>query len=334
VKGSWGNNASQPKLTKTGTNTYKLVIGPVLKAFYSVGNSETITDIAVVFRSSDGSQQTNPDIFVSIYADGLNVAFTNPSQNEVFDLNETITISAESNVNSDLELFINGSSVQTASSTKTISKSHTFTTTGSATIKTVATLSGDSKESEISVYVKTPTQNATQPAGLSYGVNKVSDESVTFLLQASQKSDVFVIGEFTNWGINQSYQMFKDGDDFWLTITGLDKDTEYAFQYLIDYDLKIADPYSDKILDPQNDQYIPTATYANLKSYPTDLTTGIVSTFLIDDNFNWTNTSFSKPNKNNLVIYELLIRDFTLVGTDNIGDFKTAITKLDYLKKL
>ena len=49
--------------------------------------------------------------------------------------------------------------------------------------------------------------------------------------------------------------MKKDGEHFWLTLTGLVSGTEYAFQYLVDETLKIADPYADKILDP-DDQHI------------------------------------------------------------------------------
>jgi hypothetical protein len=45
---------------------------------------------------------------------------------------------------------------------------------------------------------------------------------------------------------------------------------------LVDGQLKIADPYSEKILDPNNDNSIPASTYPNLMPYPSQ-TTGIVS---------------------------------------------------------
>src|SRR5688572_31374748 len=55
------------------------------------------------------------------------------------------------------------------------------------------------------------------------------------------------------------FQMNKtpDGSYYWLTIHGLTANVEYAFQYLVDNTIYIADPYSEKILDPWNDQYIP-----------------------------------------------------------------------------
>ena len=124
--------------------------------------------------------------------------------------------------------------------------------------------------------------------------------------------------------------MKKDGEDFWLTVPGLNINTEYAYQYLIDYNIKVADPYSEKILDPWTDQFIKAGNYPNLKAYPTDLTTGYVSTFLINEPaYTWTVTDFTKPVQNNLIIYELHIRDFT-----ESDSFTEAITHLDYLKSL
>lgn len=330
VIGSWGNNTTQPKLTKTGANTYQLVITPNITTFYSVGGGEVVTDIAVVFRNSAGTTQTSPDIFIPIYATGLNVAITNPPNNSVYNLNDNITINAEASINANLELKVNNVSIQTGTSTTTISKAYTFTSTGNHTILATASQGGETKQESISVYVKTSTENQTKPSGLKNGFNNNGDGTVTFVLLAPNKTDVFLLGGFNNWALNKSYQMKKDGNYFWVTVNGLDANTEYAYQYHIDYDITIADPYATKVLDPNNDQYISNTTYPNLKGYPTGLTTGIVSTFKINaSNYTWQNTSFTKPDKENLVIYELLLRDFT--ETDSYQD---AITHLDYLQNL
>ena len=124
--------------------------------------------------------------------------------------------------------------------------------------------------------------------------------------------------------------MIKDGDDFWLTVPNLDIDTEYGYQYLIDYNSKVADPYSEKILDLWTDQYIKEGNYPDLKEYPSDLTTGYVSTFLInEENYTWNITDFVKPAQDNLIIYELHIRDFT-----ESDSYNEALTHLDYLESL
>lgn len=51
------------------------------------------------------------------------------------------------------------------------------------------------------------------------------------------------------------------------------------FQYFIDGKTKIADPYTEKILDPWNDSYILNETYPDLIQYPTGKTEGIVSVY-------------------------------------------------------
>ncbi|TBN00903.1 T9SS type A sorting domain-containing protein [Hyunsoonleella flava] len=329
VIGSWGNNTTQPQLTRLTANTYELVITPNITSFYNVDAGATVTNIAIVFRSEDGSQQSRPDLFIQIFEDGLNVTITNPSNDDVFDLNDNITITAESSTSADLELKVNNSSIATETGNTSISSAYTFTTTGAFTINASAVQGTETKEETISVYVKTPTQTETVPTGLEYGLNKNNDGSVTFVLQAPLKNDVFLLGTFNGWELNPMYQMKKDGDTFWLTLSGLDPDTEYAYQYYVDYSLRVADPYSKKVLDPSNDQFISDTTYPNLMDYP-EGTTGIVSTFQINEiSYNWQVNSFSKPDQENLVVYEMLIRDFT-----EEDSFLSAMTHLDYLENL
>ncbi|MDP3359155.1 MAG: alpha-amylase family glycosyl hydrolase [Lutibacter sp.] len=332
VIGTWGTNTTQPKLTRSTSNAnlYTLVITPTVYGFYGVATTVTITELNFVFRSSDGSTKNGPDIFIPIYAAGLNVTFTNPANNSAYNLNSSITISAEASVASNLVLFVNGTSIKTATNATVISTSYLLATAGNQILKAVATNGTEVKETTINIFVKTPTVNATKPAGLKYGFNKNPDNSVTFLLKAPLKTDVLILGDFNNWTLNATYQMKKDGEDFWLTVPALDINTEYAYQYFIDYSIKVADPYSEKILDPSNDQYIKPGNYPNLKAYPTNLTTGFVSTFLINEPaYTWNVTNFIKPGQNNLIIYELHIRDFT-----ESDSYNEALTHLDYLQSL
>ena len=332
VIADWSVNTTKAKLTRSTSNPnlYTFVITPTVYGFYGVATSVVITELNFVFRSSDGSKQSRPDIFIPIYAAGLNIAFTNPANNSSYNLNSSITISADASVASNLELFVNGTSIKTATNATAITTSYILTTAGNQILKAVATNGTEVKETTINIFAKTPTVNATKPVGLKYGFNKNPDNSVTFLLKAPFKNDVLILGDFNNWTLNANYQMKKDGDDFWLTVPGLDINTEYAYQYFIDYSIKVADPYSEKILDPSNDQYITSANYPNLKAYPVNKTTGNVSTFKINqENYIWTNTNFTKPAQSNLIIYELLIRDFTASSS-----FNEAITKLDYLASL
>ena len=148
------------------------------------------------------------------------------------------------------------------------------------------------------------------------------------------KNRVSVIGEFpgSNWTEQTLYAMNKtpDGNYWWLQVNGLTPGTEYTFQYLVDGSLKVGEPYAEKILDPSNDGAIASATYPSLKPYPTGLTTGIVSVLQTNaPGYNWAVNNFSRPDKRNLVVYELLLRDFIAAH-----DWKTLRDTLSYLKTM
>ena len=141
---------------------------------------------------------------------------------------------------------------------------------------------------------------------------------------------VFVVGDFSNWVPNSTSRMKKDGDRFWITLDNLSPEVEYGYQYFIDGELYIADPYTEKVLDPYNDKWIDESTYPDLKAYPEGKTTGIVSVLKIDETpYQWDNTSFNPPAKENLVIYEMLLRDFLAAH-----DWTTLTDTLDYFTKL
>ncbi len=187
-----------------------------------------------------------------------------------------------------------------------------------------------------------PIKNEPLPANVKEGINIINNSTVTFVLYDKDKSGVHkdfahVIGDFNNWEPtkDEKSQMHRDNNSgcWWITVTGLDAAKEYAFQYYVgkagEDPIRIADAYSRKILDPSNDKYIPSSTYPDNKTYPAK-GNGIVSVFKIQpDTYNWQVTNFKTPATDNLVIYELLLRDFTEQGNIN-----GAIQKLDYLKDL
>ncbi|MCZ4225136.1 alpha-amylase family glycosyl hydrolase [Pedobacter rhodius] len=177
---------------------------------------------------------------------------------------------------------------------------------------------------------ETPTSPSVDlPAGAKDGVAFInSGKSAIVTLYAPGKTSVSLIGEFNNWSASASVmKKTSDGNTWWIQIDNLDPNTEYAYQFLVDGTLKVADPYCEKILDPANDSYISAATYPNLKAYPTGKSTGIVSIMQANQpTYTWKNTGFSRPDKNNLVIYELLVRDFT---TEH--NYASTLAKLDYL---
>jgi glycosidase len=172
------------------------------------------------------------------------------------------------------------------------------------------------------------------PAGnakLREGISRISSDSLAFVLFAPGKETVHLIGDFNNWTVSESCKMTKDSDGrFMIKIGGLDRDREYACQYLIDNKIRIADPYCRKISDPWNDHLIPSGIYPGMFPYPAGKTTEIamiVSTR--EDVYDWKVDSYAVGDMHNSVIYEILIRDFT--GERSI---KGVQDKLPYLKNL
>ena len=174
------------------------------------------------------------------------------------------------------------------------------------------------------------TKTTTLPSTAGDGVTFInSGKSVIFNLYAPGKTSVAVIGDFNSW-VPTAMKKTTDGTRWWVQIDNLNPSTEYSYQYYIDGSLKVADPYSHKILDPNYDSSIPTAVYPNLKAYPTGKTTGIVSDFYANDPaYSWKVTSFTPPAQKNLVIYELLMRDF--VATHS---YQTLTDTLNYIARL
>ena len=68
IKGSstWGNN-TQPTMTLVSGSTYSLTISPDLFNYFGVSNTNSITEICIIFRSSDATIQTT-DAFIPVGA--------------------------------------------------------------------------------------------------------------------------------------------------------------------------------------------------------------------------------------------------------------------------
>ena len=211
---------------------------------------------------------------------------------------------------------------------------------GSNTITiTAVTKSGVIRSDSVIVnYLENPPLvNEPVPEGIIEGINYYVDDDtrVTLCLFAPYKKFVYVMGDFNNWLPDPGYFMNRDSTApdtirWWLTLSDLTPQQEYAFQYFIDDEIRIADPYTEKILDPWNDQYITSATYPDLKPYPTGKTEHAVSILqTARETYEWQIEDFQRPPAKDLIIYELLVRDFVAAH-----DFKTLIDTLDYLQNL
>ena len=335
VIGDWNNNNNQPQLTRTETDLYELVISPNIREFYNVPAEQVVTGLAFVFRSSNSSQQTI-DLFLDVYETALNVAIINPPKGQpIVESGDVIEILVAAIESEEIILFINDEEVD---STTNSQLTYTFDTSeydfGTWTITASASDGTQTVEDESYLFIRPDPPVAELPEDVLPGINYIDDSTITLVLHdpPALKNYVFLIGDFNNWMITEENYMnvTPDGTHYWITLTGLTPDTEYGFQYFIDNEIRIADPYTHKILDPWNDHWISENIYPDLKPYPHDKTTGLVSIMHPGRTpYEWQVADFTPPAKEDMVIYELLIRDF--VETSAI---KTVMDSLDYLQKL
>ncbi|GMU95804.1 alpha-amylase family glycosyl hydrolase [Ignavibacterium album] len=351
VVGNWGDNQTQPALTRLGPNLYKLTIG-YPRIFYNVTNpSETIYALAFVFRSSDATKQTRPDIFINLYQPGLtlivqnpvvSVQFGDPQRSPAFvKEGETVPINIRAVVIQSLvqsiNLFVDGNQVAQSDSAQLIYNFvYSDYSIGPHMVKVVGVdTSGHTDSTSFMMFVNPPIVNAPLPTGIRPGINYTSPVTATLALFAPYKDFVYVIGDFNDWKVQTNYFMKRhfvnqDSVIWWIELSSLSPAAEYAFQYLVDGKIRTGDPYSQKILDPWNDQSIPSTTYPNLKPYPFYKTEKIVSVLqTAQSQYQWQVQNFQRPAKEKLVIYELLIRDFS-----TLRNFQFLIDTLSYLKSL
>ncbi len=349
VKTSWGQNTAETKLTRLDKNIYQLNINSI-RDYFGVPSNEKVLKIAMVFRSDipisgnnyrEGKNADGSDIFVDVYENNLNIKILNPTKyNSLIPANKPLAVCVEAMLNDTVKLFINNEQIfSVAQSSVLYPIMPNDLSPGTHWIKARAqNNSGQYVSDSISVYMRGNTVVEELPTELNPGINYIDNTTVTLVLNdpAGYKQFAFVIGDFSGWKPTDQTYMKKtpDGRNFWITISGLTPGKEYAYQYYIDGNLKIADPYCDKILDPWNDPWIPNENYPNLKRYPYDQTTGIVSVIKTNQaSYQWQVSSFEPVALNNtqqdLIIYELLIRDF--VDSRRVKDITDS---LDYLSRL
>ena len=181
----------------------------------------------------------------------------------------------------------------------------------------------------------------TRPSGVDNGIYYGSDgTSVTLCTYAASKTAaanrVFLIGDMTDWKLDAAHQLYKDGNYFWITLTGLESGKEYRFQYAVERSdgvrKQISDLYSEKVIHP-DDKWEPKTADPSLIDYPKRGADGGYVTVIQPGKpaYNWSDATlnFKRPDKNNLVIYELWVYDYTAART-----LENVRQRLDYLQQL
>ena len=331
VLAEWGTNIPQCKLERVDNNLWHYTIKGGPRAHYGVSEGETITHLAFVFRSSDNKievKDNGADIFIELAKEGLSVKILTPTHGSMLSVGKEYSVQVNQKAATSLKLYKNDVEVADTAE-ETLTYTYAPTEPEDVVFKAVASNGTESVEDSVAVTVLGDTETAPRPADADNGVT-INGNEATFVLFAPGKESVILLGDFNEYAPSNEYLMKRDGDYFWTTVSGLQEGVEYGYQYLVDGTIKIGDPYATKILDPWNDKWISASVYPNLKPYPTEYTTEVVSVFEINPTeYQWTATSYERPAENSLAIYELLIRDFTTEGS-----IDAVTAKLDYLETL
>ncbi len=337
--GSWTASAEASKFTyNPGTDTYTKTITP--SVYY---NRNGIGRIGFLVKAKDGTGgKQSQDIKVEVGSFQVNL--TSPVENSVtilasgaaFNISATNTNGAAS-----YTLKANGVTINTNASTSGYSYSHTNIVSNQS-YELSATQGAVTIVKKFSVVVNPNTVFEAMPAGLVDGINYNSTDATkaTLVLDAPLKDFVYVAGSFNNWQPTAAYAMKKDqaSDKFWLELTGLVSGVNNTYQYwVVDSTplanspslVKTADPYSTLVLSPYDDSSIPAASYPNMPVYPAGQNFEVTVLKTGQTPYNWQVTNFNKPEKDKLVVYEVLVRDFNASK-----NYQGIIDKIDYFKTL
>ncbi len=373
--GNWGMDDGIGQMTSLGSDVWEFTISNI-NTYFNVDIEEDVFGLNFLFRNDDGSISVNNNgsNYHNAVDPGDYFTISSPSYdpflveiNNAFDINSTSNTIPSTwtlyEIDPISDIILN--TLTTQNNGLVFTYNMTLTDTNLKKYKLEIDYAGNIKYKTFKIIAHNSINEIERPSWTKVGINYHSDDptKLTLVLHAPTfttfkdgngtttgtnstiaKEIVYIVGDFNNWTISESYKMNRDrdgwdgttdsdndgdhGDYWWIELTGLTPNQEYIFQYYMNDGIQIADPYSAKISDP-DDQFIPSTTYPALVPYPAQAIDR-ASVFQTNQTaYTWTAVPFSKPSNDKLNIYELLFRDFTEEGT-----YLAAIAKLDYIKGL
>lgn len=327
TNGTWQNSNEAQKMTPNADGSYSFTFTPSI-----LYNTSGIDRIGLLAKAKDGTGDKKTQDFITEVG-GYQVSLTQPTSSvSILNPGETLNIGATASAVSNFTLYLNGTILNQQGNITQYN--FDYIPSGASQFLLEATDGFEIKSFEFEAYNLPQVQVAPLPTGLEDGINldPADPTRATLVLYAPGKEFVHVIGDFNNWSVSDTYLMKKDAyqDRFWLELTNLTPQFNHLFQYLVEYTINIADPYSTLILDGYgNDGFIDSGIYPNMPHYPDGQTEAVTVLKTGHPEYNWQITDFVPEPRENLVIYELLVRDF-----DARHSFAAVEERLDYLEEL
>ena len=326
---AWASSNETNRLTyNSGTDTYTITFVP--RTFF---NRTGIGRIGFLLKTKTGNGQSQ-----DIYSEVGKFQFVNttPKNGTVnfISSGSNYPISYSTSLAANFVVKANGNQVYSANNVTSMFTPYNVTVDSQMEVIATSVLDGTVLTSKFSISPTPTVQTAAIPSYIRQGINYDPNDltKVGLALYAPFKSYVHVIGSFNNWQVSSNYLMKRDTNNpnlYWIEITGLTPQQVYTFQYRTSDGIKVADPYSTLVLSPDDDPWISSNTYPGLPAYPAGQQYDVSVIQTAKPAYNWTVTNFQKPAKQNLIVYEALVRDFTAEQ-----NWQSMINKIPYIKGL
>ena len=346
---AWGDRSDKYKMSKEGSN-WVLNMPNGIYAYYGCPETEQILQLAFVFnngKQNDGDPTLSgralggQNIYVDLIENSsdLSGGIISPAQHKLLAAAATVSFTCQVTQEAKLKLTIDDAVVKELTGTE-LTYSASFSKSESKVVFTAQ--AGEqtlTDERWVTIIQSSPVQ--ARPSGLQAGItyNSTDPSKLHLCTYAASKTEsakaVYAVGDFNDWAPNNASLLKRDGNYFWTELTGLEAGKEYGMEYIVvraDGTIKyISDLYSTKLLHPK-DAGEPKRVDSTLTDYPKRASGGYVTVLQPGkEEFSWSNATlnFKRPSKDNLVIYECWVYDYTPQRS-----FKGLIERLDYLQNL
>jgi len=344
VVGNFGEDDGVGEMTNNGNGIWSLSFTPLTYFNLTASEASNVIKMGMVFRNEDGSQEFKDNGCSNFIFDvgtfQINLSEPLAGATTIINSGDNLNIVA-SNIggNANYTLKANGTVINTQSATS----SYTYTVSNisaNTSFELEATLDGTSISKSFSVLVDPGSNIEFMPTDYQNGITYLSDTEAVLTLYAAGKDFIYVAGSFNNWQPDASYALKRDPskNKFWITLSNLTPGQIETYQYwVVDKTpianspklVKTADPYSTLVLSPFDDPYIPSSSYPDIPAYPVGQEREVTVLQTGQTAYNWVVEDFTKPKKEDLVVYELLVRDF-----DANRNYQDVIDRMDYFKNL
>ena len=355
----WRCDSAKYKMTKNTDGNWELSMPNGLYEYYNVATTTDVRKLNFVFNDGpngnlDGKTASGEDIFINLEESGYLTRILSPENGSVFFVGERLHFRAVTLEMSQFTLHVfdpNDNEFTYSSDEPSTEFNLSLDLSDPGTMHLVLEAHNDSETASdsIDIHVMPATEVKPLPEGIELGINYDEDNTkvtlCTFAAGNKEADDpsvlvpakaIYVIGDFNNWTISPDYQMYRDSCHFWFPIQGLVPQKEYAYQYVVvrpDGVVKyLSDGFAPKQLHPDDKHEPKTVDPDNYMPYPSKAQGGYVSVFQTDaPEYEWSEATlnFVRPDKNNLVIYELWVYDYT-----KSRSFEGVFERLDYLQNL